>query len=75
MENPDGAFPNRIRPKINLENGRPGEACGKLVTIVNTHQMDVRGIFSKLPRVFSAYINGELASNLGSFPMHLCSWS
>ncbi|SHG17715.1 Concanavalin A-like lectin/glucanases superfamily protein [Flavobacterium segetis] len=73
MENPDSAFPNRIRLKINLENGRNGVAWGSWGPIVNIDNninkwMHVVFSYDASKSVFSAYINGELAPNLGSFP-------
>jgi hypothetical protein len=73
MENPDGAFPNRIRLKINLENGRAGVAWrswGPIINIDNNINKWMHVVFSydASKSTFSAYINGELASNLGSFP-------
>jgi hypothetical protein len=73
IENPDNAFPNRIRLKFSMENGRDGVAWkgqGAIVNIDNNLKKWVHVVFSydATKSVISAYINGELASNLGGFP-------
>lgn len=73
LENPDGAFPNRLRLKCGLENGRAGVAWrgwGPIINIDNNINKWIHVVFSydASKSVFSAYLNGELATNLGSFP-------
>jgi hypothetical protein len=73
LENPDGAHPDRIRLKFSLENGRDGVAWrgqGAIINIDNNLNKWIHVVFSydAAKSMISAYINGELASNLGSFP-------
>lgn len=73
LENPDGAFPDRIRLKIDIENGRAGVAWGgqgAIMNIDNAKNQWVHVVYSYNSKtsILSAYINGEYAANLGSFP-------
>ncbi|WP_348797238.1 LamG-like jellyroll fold domain-containing protein [Flavobacterium adhaerens] len=73
LENPDSAFPNRIRLKFSMENGRAGVAWrgqGAIVNIDGNLNKWIHVVFSydASTSIISAYINGELATNLGGFP-------
>jgi hypothetical protein len=72
LENPDGAFPNRIRLKLGVENGRTGVAWrgqGAIMNLDNsvnkwTH---VVFVYNATTSLLSAYVNGALATNLSGF--------
>lgn len=73
IENPDSANPNRIRLKFSMENGRDGVAWrgqGALVNIDGNINKWVHVVFSydATKSIISAFVNGELAGNLGGFP-------
>lgn len=73
LENPDGAFPNRIRLKIDVENGRPGVVWGGQGAIMNLDNSKNKWIhvvfsYNSKTSTLSAYKDGEPAANLGSFP-------
>lgn len=73
IENPNGDFPDRIRLKFSLDNGRAGvdwKGYGPIVNIDNSLNKWVHVVFSydATKSMISAYINGEYASNLSSFP-------
>jgi hypothetical protein len=73
LENPDNKFPDRLRLKFSMENGRAGvdwRGYGPIVNIDNSLNKWVHVVFSynATTSMISAYINGELATNLGSFP-------
>ena len=73
IENPDSAFPDRIRLKFSMENGRDGVAWrgqGALVNIDGNINKWVHVVFAynATKSTISAYVNGELAANLGGFP-------
>lgn len=73
LENPDGAFPDRIRLKIDLENGRPGVAWGSQGAIMNIDNAKNKWIhvvytYDAKTSTLSAYKDGEPAANLGNFP-------
>lgn len=72
MENPDSEFPNRIRLKLGVENGRAGVAWrgqGAIINLDNSLNQWVHVAFSynATNSTISAYINGELATNLSGF--------
>ncbi len=72
LENPDGAFPNRLRLKIDIENGRTGVAWGSqgaIMNIDNSLNTWVHVVFSYNATTsnLSAYVNGKLSANLSSF--------
>jgi hypothetical protein len=72
LENPDGAFPNRIRLKLGVENGRSGIAWRGQSAIMNldnslnkwTH---VVFVYNASLSTISAYVNGVLSTNLSGF--------
>ncbi|WP_166925597.1 LamG domain-containing protein [Flavobacterium poyangense] len=73
IENPDTAFPDRIRLKFGLENGRDGVAWrgqSAFVNIDGNLNKWVHVVFSydATKSTVSAYVNGEVAPNLGGFP-------
>lgn len=73
LENPDSNFPNRLRLKFAMENGRDGVAWkgqGAIVNIDGNLNKWVHVVFSydATKSTISAFVNGELASNLGGFP-------
>tara|TARA_R110000868_G_scaffold107275_2_gene293491 strand:+ start:5442 stop:6419 length:978 start_codon:yes stop_codon:yes gene_type:complete len=72
IENPDGAFPNRIRLKLGVENGRAGVAWrgqGAIMNLDNSLNQWVHVVFSynATNSTISAYVNGVLATNLSGF--------
>lgn len=72
LENPDGAFPNRLRLKIGIENGRTGVIWGgqgAIMNIDNSLNTWVHVVYSynATNSTLSAYVNGKLATNLSSF--------
>jgi hypothetical protein len=73
LENPDSANPDRIRLKLGVENGRAGVVWGGQGAIVNIDSKKntwLHVVLSYDPKVSKmyAYINGEPAGNIGSFP-------
>lgn len=73
LENPNGSFPDRLRLKIGVENGRAGVAWkgqGAIMNIDNGLNKWIHVVFTYNPAtsVVSAYINGVLAANLSDFP-------
>lgn len=72
LENPDSAHPNRIRLKIDAENGRAGVAWRSQGAIINIDdQMNtwihVAFTYNAATSAISGYINGKLCANLSSF--------
>lgn len=73
IENPDSANPDRLRLKIDLENGRQGVAWGAqgaIMNIDNSKNKWIHVVFTYDSKISTlrAYKDGEPASNLGSFP-------
>jgi hypothetical protein len=73
LENPDSAFPDRIRLKLGVENGREGVAWrGQSVIInldnsLNTWVHVVISYNSSTSKV-TCYTNGDLSTNITGFP-------
>lgn len=73
IENPDAAFPDRIRLKLSVENGRSGVSWKGQNIIMNIDGNKNKWVHvtlsydPKTSRV-SAYLNGEPASNISGFP-------
>lgn len=73
MENPDSAFPERIRLKLSVENGRPAVAWRGQSVMMNidgniNKWMHIALTYDPVTSTVSAYLNGEPASNLTGFP-------
>jgi hypothetical protein len=73
LENPDSNFPNRLRLKLGIENGRSGVAWrgqGAIMNLDNSLNQWVHVAFTYdgSTSILSAYINGALCANLGGFP-------
>ena len=72
LENPDGAFPNRIRLKLGVENGRAGVAWRGQSVIMNIDNslntwIHVAFTYDSVSSLVTGYINGQLATNLSGF--------
>lgn len=72
IENPDNAFPNRIRLKLGVENGRAGVAWRGQSVIMNIDNklnqwIHVAFSYDSTTSKVSCFLNGELASNLSGF--------
>jgi hypothetical protein len=72
LENPDKNFPNRLRLKLSVENGRTGVAWkgqGAMMNIDNglNKWMHVVFTYNAGTSVVSAYVNGVLSANLSGF--------
>lgn len=72
LENPDKNFPNRLRLKLSVENGRTGVAWkgqSAIMNIDNSLNKWVHVVFTynAVTSVVSAYVNGVLSANLSGF--------
>lgn len=72
LENPDSAFPNRIRLKLGVENGRAGVAWRGQNVIMNIDDslntwIHVTISYNSSTSLVTGYINGQLAGNLSGF--------
>ena len=72
LENPDSAFPNRLRLKLGVENGRTDVAWKGQSAIMNLDDslnkwIHVAFAYNSSTSTISAYINGALAANLTGF--------
>ncbi len=72
LENPDSAFPNRLRLKLGVENGRTDVAWKGQGAIMNLDDslnkwIHVAFAYNSSTSTISAYINGVLAANLSGF--------
>lgn len=72
IENPDSKFPDRIRLKLSVENGRPGVVWGGQSVIMNIDGNNNKWIYVTISydpasSKVSAYLNGEPAANLSGF--------
>lgn len=72
LENPDSAFPDRLRLKILLENGRTGvdwREQGPIMNIDNSKNKWIHVVFTydSKTSTLRAYKDGDLAANLSSF--------
>ncbi|MFV8370694.1 LamG-like jellyroll fold domain-containing protein [Flavobacterium sp. LB2R40] len=73
LENPDNNFPNRLRLKLGIENGRAGVAWkgqGAIMNLDNSLNQWIHVVFTynAATSIISAYVNGALCANLGGFP-------
>ncbi len=73
LENPDSNFPNRLRLKLGIENGRSGVAWrgqGAIMNLDNSlnQWIHVAFTYNASTSILSAYVNGVLCTNLGGFP-------
>lgn len=72
LENPDSAFPNRIRLKLGVENGRAGVAWRGQSVIMNLDNnlntwIHVTFTYDSATSLVTGYLNGQLAANLSGF--------
>jgi hypothetical protein len=72
LENPDSAFPDRIRLKVDLENGRSGVAWGSQGVIVNLDNslntwVHIVISYNSTTSKITFYTNGNLSANVSSF--------
>ncbi|MNT26194.1 hypothetical protein D3C72_1617530 [compost metagenome] len=72
LENPDNAFPNRLRLKLGVENGRVGvvwRGQSAMMNIDNGLNKWIHVVFTynAATSVVSAYVNGAFAANLTGF--------
>lgn len=72
LENPDGAFPNRLRLKLGVENGRAGVAWRGQSVIMNVDNklnqwIHVAFSYNATTSKISCFLNGEFASLLNGF--------
>lgn len=72
IENPDSAFPNRIRLKLGVENGRAGVAWRGQSVIMNIDNnidnwIHVAFTYDSSTSLVSGYLNGQPAVNLSGF--------
>ncbi|MFV8335905.1 LamG-like jellyroll fold domain-containing protein [Flavobacterium sp. RSP29] len=73
LENPDNNYPNRLRLKLGIENGRAGVAWkgqGAIMNLDNSLNQWIHVVFTynAATSIVSAYVNGALCANLGGFP-------
>ncbi|MCW2120691.1 LamG domain-containing protein [Flavobacterium sp. 7A] len=73
LENPDASFPNRLRLKLGIENGRTSVIWGGQGAIMNIDNslntwVHIVFTYNATNSTLSAYLNGQLSTNLGSFP-------
>ena len=73
LENPNSNFPNRLRLKLNLDNGRSGVAWTNQGVIMNLDNslnqwIHVAFTYNASTSILSAYVNGALSTNLTDFP-------
>lgn len=73
IENPDDNFPDRIRLKLSVENGRPGVVWGGQSVIMNIDGkknawMYITMTYDPATSKVSAYLDGEPAPNISGFP-------
>jgi Concanavalin A-like lectin/glucanases superfamily len=72
LENPDAAFPDRIRLKLGVENGRAGVVWRGQSVIMNLDNslnkwIHVAFTYNATTSKVTGYINGQLATNLSGF--------
>lgn len=72
LENPDSAFPDRLRLKLGVENGREGviwRGQGAMMNIDNGLNKWIHVVFTynSATSMVSAYVDGALAANLSGF--------
>lgn len=72
LENPDSAFPNRLRLKLGVENGRAGVAWRGQSVIMNLDNtlntwIHVTFTYDATTSMVTGYLNGQLAANLSGF--------
>lgn len=73
LENPNSNFPNRLRLKLNLDNGRSGVAWTSQSVMMNLDNslnqwIHVALTYNSSTSIVSAYVNGTLCTNLTDFP-------
>lgn len=72
LENPDSAHPDRIRLKVDLENGRSGVAWGSQGVIVNLDNslntwVHIVISYNSATSKITFYTNGNLSANVSNF--------
>lgn len=72
LENPDSAFPNRLRLKVDIENGRNGVAWGSQGVIVNLDNslntwVHIVISYNSTTSKITFYTNGDPSANVSSF--------